>query len=579
MKPTRRQLLGTALAGSLAACSPSPKIQSFKASSDTASGLFAHGIASGDPLTDAVVIWTRLTPDNPNDGPVELTWEMDQSPNFKTVSASGKVTASAATNWTAKVDVRGLEPGRWYYYRFSVDIYTSPIGQTRTLPEGDINQARFAVVSCANWQHGFFNTYDHIARQNRKTRQFDALIHLGDYLYEYGADKIFGTDYAKMGRLHEPRHEIITLNDYRTRHAQYRTDPSLQALTAKMPMICIWDDHESSNDSWVTGAENHNENEGDWENRKAAALRAYYEWMPIREPQAGKPREAIFRKFEWGNLLTLVALETRLMARSESYIFDPYFEMISEPGGAEKFKTEILGDPARQMLGDAQLDFLIDSLTSSKEAGKPWRLVANQIPMAKINTPDLTPHVNEEAMLNIEKVWSGIREFVELSRHTLPMYPDAWDGYPAARNRLYARLKEADVTDMLVLTGDAHEFWANDLTDDNGTQMGVEIGTSSVSSETLAAFLKDASEDYGLLMTQSNPDVRYYNLLTQGYIELTVKPDRAEVKMIAIDNVITQEYGAFETAAFTIRPTKSTLKLSTPKGLNMKQRALFTGLG
>lgn len=571
---TRRALLGTATATGLAACTP-PAPTTHSASTEHATGTFAHGIASGDPLATAVVLWTRITPANPTDGPVEVSWQMDKDPNFKTVSASGTVTTNAAANWTVKVDAQNLDPDTRYHYRFQTDIYTSPTGQTQTLPEGSIDEVRFAVVSCANWQYGHFNAYDHIAKQDH----FDAFIHLGDYFYEYGAEDVLGKDIAKLGRLHEPRHEIISLDDYRTRHAQYRTDPSLQAVTAKMPMIAIWDDHESSNDSWTGGAENHNAGEGEWEARKQAAMRAYYEWMPIRDPAPGRKREALFRAFEWGDLLTLTAVETRLLARGEPMIIDDHFDLLAEEGGVEAFKADILNDPNRDMLGEEQLDFVASTFKSSKDAGKPWRLLANQVVMGKVHTPDLTPHVTEEALVNIEKAWSGVRQFVDVSKHNLPVYPDSWDGYPVAREKLYDRLKTDGVTDMVVITGDAHEFWVNDLKSHDETQMGVEVGTTSVTSETLGAFMGDATADYALLLTQSNPDVRYYNPLHNGYLDLHFERDKAHARLMAIDTVAETNYAVYEAAQFTIRPTKTSLKFSNPKGLNLKQRALFNGLG
>jgi phosphodiesterase/alkaline phosphatase D-like protein len=572
---TRRGVLAAASATSLAACSTKPKIRSFSADTEHRTGTFAHGVASGDPLATSVILWTRITPSNPNAGSVPVTWEMDQDPDFKTLSASGEASANQAGNWTAKIDVQDLDPDTWYFYRFIVNGDVSEVGQTRTLPDGQVPQARFAIVSCSNWQQGYFNPYDHIARQDH----FDALLHLGDYIYEYGTENIAGTKHSIMGRLHEPRHEIITLDDYRQRHAQYRSDPSLQAVTAKMPMIAIWDDHETSNDSWKTGAENHNEGEGSWDDRRAAALRAYYEWMPVRDPVPGKARESLFRAFEWGDLLTLTALESRLLARDESLVVDDYFDLIATDGGAEKFKKEILGAAGRNMLGDAQLDFIADTLKASMDAGKPWRVMANQVPMVKLKSPDLTPHVTEEAISAIETQWSGIRPFVEFSKFGLPVYPDAWDGYPAAREKLYSRLNEIDVTDMLVITGDAHEFWINDLVNDDDKKMGIEIGTSSVSSETLKAFLGPDTADYALLMTQTNQDVRYYNPQYQGYVDLEFTKRKATARLIAVDTVSTPDYGAFEVAKFTVRPTKSTLKFTSPKGLNLKQRVLFSGLG
>ena len=575
---SRRGVLGSLLAGSAAACSPAPKVESFSAARPMATGTFSHGIASGDPLANSVILWTRISPDNPNDGPMLVAWEMSLDSEFSNITASGTFETGPARNWTVKVDAEGLSPGTDYFYRFSTGDALSPTGQTRTLPDGPTQNARFAVVSCANWQHGYFNAYDHIARQ-ADAEKFDALLHLGDYIYEYAAEHFLETEMGQKGRLHEPRHEIITLDDYRVRHAQYRTDPSLQAVTARMPMISIWDDHESSNDSWKTGAENHQDGEGEWEARKQAAMRAYYEWMPVRDPAPGKTRESLYRSFEWGDLLTLTAVETRLLARGEPIIIDHYFDMIREAGGADRFKADILNDPNRDMLGQEQLSFITDTFKQSKADGKPWRLLANQVVMGRLATPDLTPHVDEAAMVAIEPQWGGIRDFVELSTYSLPVYPDSWDGYPAAREKLYSALHGADIHDMLVVTGDAHEFWVNDLTNNDGVQMGVEIGTTSVSSETLAAFLGEATADYALLMTQSNPDVRYYNALHNGYTDLRFTPKKATAHLIAIDTVTETDYGAFEAARFTVKPAKETLKITDAKGLNMKQKALFAGLG
>ena len=571
---TRRGVLGSLLAGSAAACTQSPTIERFSADTKRATGAFSHGVASGDPLSDAVILWTRVTPDNPTDGPLEVIWEMANGADFANIVQSGAFETGPARNWTVKIDVTGLTAGTEYFYRFSTGEAVSPTGRTRTLPDGAIDSLRFAVVSCANWQDGFFNAYDHIARQD----DYDALLHLGDYLYEYGAEQVIGSEREKMGRLHEPRHEIVSLADYRLRHAQYRTDPSLQAATAKMPLIAIWDDHESSNDSWRDGAENHQTEDGDWIARKEAALRAYYEWMPVRDPQPGRAREALYRSFEFGDLLTLTAVETRLLARGEPIIIDDYFDMLRAEG-ADRFKAEILNDPNRAMLGDDQIKYITDTLAASKAAGKPWRMLANQVVIGRVNTPDMTPHVDEAAIQAIEPVWDGVRDFVELSKYGLPLYPDSWDGYPVARDRFYDSLDAAGVEDVLVVTGDAHEFWVNDLTKADGTRMGVEIGTTSVSSDTIGSFLGEAAADYALLMTQTNPDVRYYNAVHNGYTDLEITRKEVVAHLVAVDNVTSPEYGAFEVATFAIQPVKESLKVVNAKGLNLKQRALFAGLG
>lgn len=571
---TRRGMLGALTASTAVACTPkTPETLSSKP--PQASGLFTHGIASGDPLSNGIILWTRLTPENPMKGSIPVIWEMDKDPDFNSLAQSGTFTTNAARDWTVKVDVTDLDAGENYYYRFRIGDEISPTGKTKTLADGSLDSARFAVVSCANWQHGYFNAYDHIARQDH----FDAFIHLGDYYYEYAADDYLDAAAANTGRLHEPRHEIISLEDYRLRHAQYRTDFGLQGVTAKMPMIAIWDDHETSNDSWKGGAENHQDGEGAWEDRRQAALRAYYEWMPIREPRPGRVRSDIFRSYDYGDLLTLLTVETRLTARADPIIIENHFADIKAKNSAEDFQKNVLRDPSREMFGPTQSDFIIDTLKKSKDEGKAWRLMANQVIMGRLLTPDLTPHVTEEAMVNIEAEWASIRDFVGLSAYNLPVYPDSWDGYPIARENFYARLIEEDIRDLLVITGDAHEFWVNDLTSEAGEKVGLELVTTSVSSKTMVAYLGEATADYNLLLTQSNPDALYYNALHNGYIDLTLGQSKGRVKMVGISTVIDTAYEAFTVAEFTIQRPGDTLKAANPKGLNLKQRALFSGLG
>jgi len=535
-KITRRGLLGAVAASSAVACSPKVS-ETLTAASPSVNAYFNHGVASGDPSGNAVILWTRITPENSNAGDMGVAWSLSSSEDFSAIIASGTVMTQAARDWTVKVDASGLESGQTYYYRFQYNGETSPIGQTKTLPEGDVESVRFAVTSCANWQHGFFNTYDHISRQDH----FDALLHLGDYYYEYGVDTSFDAEAAKQGRLHEPAHEIITLDDYRTRIAQYRTDASLQAMNAKLPMIAIWDDHETSNDSWRAGAENHNDN--------------------------------------YGDLLSLVTVETRLLARDEPLIIEEYFDMLRDDGGTKRF-NEILFDENRDMLGEAQTDFIVDTLTASKAAGQSWRMLANQVVIGRVTSPDLTPHVTAEALDGMAKAWPAVRDFVEFSKYNLPTYTDSWDGYPAARNKFYDRLSAAGINDLVVVTGDSHEFWVNDLTDKGGAPMGVELGTTAVCSKTLVDYMGPTTEDYALLMTQHNKDVRYYNPMRSGYLDVEFSKKTGTARLISVDTRLSKDYKAEMTAQFTLRPTSNgSVKFAAPKGLNLKQRALFSGLG
>jgi phosphodiesterase/alkaline phosphatase D-like protein len=437
-----------------------------------------------------------------------------------------------------------------------------------------VDEARFAVVSCSNYPFGYFNVYDQIARRE----DFDAVLHLGDYIYEYGPDGYGGEDGARLNRPHDPAHEIVTLADYRRRYAQYKADPASQAMHAAHPLIAIWDDHETSNNSWADGAENHDpQTEGDWAERKRAALQAYYEWMPIRDPEPGRLREAIFRSFSFGDLLTLAAIETRLMARTEPLNFNDFGPTLKSKEDADAFRREVLSDPARELLGQEQLAFLDGLFRKSVTAGQPWRLIANQIIMAETNAPDLSPHVDEAGIQELEKLWDQARAFVEASKLGLPTNLDAWDGYPAARERFYDMVKAAGRDGLIVVTGDTHTWWANDLVAKDGVKMGVELGVHSVTSPSpyRKAFLGGRGERYALLTNQENKAVRYLNGEDHGYIDLLIRRGDAEAKFMAVDTVETPAYAAFEKASFKIRRGGGAAKFAGVGGVTMKERFLF----
>ena len=544
----------------------------------SSSGAFEHGVASGDPTPTSVILWTRIS--SAMSAPQTVSWEIDTDPDFSS-PMTGEAQTSAARDYTVKIDAQVLQPGTVYYFRFRQGEAVSPVGRTKTLPDGSPEAVRLAVVSCANYEHGYFNTYDLIAqRQVNGTADYDALIHLGDYYYEYAADA-YDAPNKPSGRVHEPAHEIIALDDYRQRHAQYRRDPNLQAVTALMPLIAVWDDHETSNDSWRGGAQNHNEGEGPWEDRKQAALRAYYEWMPVRDPQPGRARETLYRSFQFGDMLTLVGVETRLTARAQPIVIEEHLDEIVRD--ADAFRESYLNDPSREMLGREQREFIVAEFAQSKANGVQWRMLANQVILGRLMTPDFTPYVTQEAVEAIEKDWPGIHDFLTLSKYGLPFYPDSWDGYPQARERFYAALEREGIHDVLVMTGDAHEFWANRLTRESGTPMGAEFVTSSVSSKTLTAYLGEATAQHNLLLTRENDDARYYNALNNGFIDVELGRKRAKITMMAVDRVNERSYQAFEAASFSVSPRteegKETLRIGRPRGLDLKQRALFMGLG
>ncbi|HBK91579.1 MAG TPA: alkaline phosphatase [Parvularcula sp.] len=568
---TRRAAIGV-LGASAAACARTPVRSAFDAAGEKATGVFAHGVASGDPAHDSVVLWSRLTP--AAQGPVAVRWEVAETEAFTRLSASGEVTAAPERDFTLKAVAAGLKPGRRYFYRFRAGDAVSPIGRTRTVPDGRLDQARFAVLSCSNYPFGYFNVYDRVAREEG----IDAVIHLGDYIYEYGTDGYGGETGKALGRDHEPPTEILTLADYRRRHAQYKADPSTQAMHAAHALIAIWDDHETANNSWKGGSDNHDPStEGSWEDRKRAALQAYFEWMPVREPAPGAAREALFRAWSWGDLLTLVGLETRLMARSAQIEYNDITPTLTDAEAVRKFRDETLWGADREMLGEAQLNHVAKAMRRSAERGEPWRLIANQIIMAKVTAPNLAPHVTEQDILDLEKEWDQARAFIQFSALGLPTNLDAWDGYPAARERLYDALRKANAEGVIVVTGDTHTWWANNLVARDGVHIGVELGVNSVTSPSpyRKSFLGGKGAEYALLTNQENKDVRYISGEDHGFIDLTLTREEAKARFIAVDTIEAPSYNAFEKAAFTIAKSNGAAQFVDVDGLSLEERALF----
>lgn len=401
---------------------------------------FAHGVASGDPAPTSVILWTRVTPKTATQGDVLVDLEVAADPGFKTLVRTTKgLRARAARDWTLKHDLdgQGLKPGTDYWYRFTANGVTSPVGRTRTLPVGATKDVVLAVASCSLYSNGYFNAYDAIAKLDR----VDAVLHLGDYIYEYGGA---ATDYGMNSpvaakRMPDPLHEIVSLDDYRRRHALYKSDPQLQAAHARAPWIVVWDDHETANDSWQGGAENHDPEtgEGDWAARKAAALKAYYEWMPIRDPAPGGMAEASWRGFQFGDVVTLLMTETRLTARTEAVDYAKDLPMVDGKPDIAAFSAK-WQDPSRRLVGEAQAQWLASQMGASVKSGCAWQVLGNQIVMARVAGPNLVAAMGPEkfeAMLTKlpDYVRGRIRQGVALSALGLPYNLDAWDGYPADR--------------------------------------------------------------------------------------------------------------------------------------------------
>jgi alkaline phosphatase D len=432
---------------------------------------FFHGVASGDPLNDRVMLWTRITDDAIVSDSVPVQWRVATDTTMMTVVSSGTGYAKAANDWTFKVDAAGLQPNNWYYYDFFAQGKYSLRGRTKTLPVGDIDSVRLGVVSCSNWQYGYFGVY----RLMKDRNDLDAILHLGDYIYEYEAG---GYSANISDREHDPANEIITLTDYRTRHSQYKLDKDLRALHQQYPFINIWDDHESTNDSYKDGAENHTEGtEGIWEDRKGFSQRAFFEWLPVREIAPGS--YSIYRNFEFGDLINLVMLDTRLEGRDEQV-------------GAT---SSDVNSSSRTLLGTTQFNWLTSNLSAST---KRWNIVGQQVMISP------------------------------LLAFGVPVNADQWDGYAYERTQLLNHVQNNSISNFVVLTGDIHTSWVNDIP--NGSysssncagSVGVEFVTTSVTSPGFPIGV-------GVSLIQSlNSHIQYTDLTTKGYGILNVTKQRTQ---------------------------------------------------
>ncbi len=564
---TRRSALALAgVGGTVAACGkPAPTARQDAAPG----GLFNHGVASGDPLQSAVILWTAIGAD----GAVpRITAEVSGDKDFQSIVWSAPVsigTAATSNGITPlKVEAVGLNPGTEYYYRFTGDNgETSPTGRTKTLPDGHLDELNMAIVSCSNHPAGYFHSYRHIA----DVAPVDVVIHLGDYIYEYGLGGFATKDAEALGRVPEPKHECISLDDYRRRYAQYHRDPDLQDAHAAAPWIITWDDHESANDSWTGGAQNHQDDEGSWATREAASLSAFYEWTPTREPAPGQPRSAFWREFAFGDLATLTMLETRLSGRSKQVDW----KLFPVPADADpndpdvqakvaSFTNDLVGDPKRRMLGDAQGAFVEDSLKRSVDAGQPWQLLGNQVLLAKIFSPDYIKVLPGWLKWLAKKKQPLLFEYFLRSRFSPPLNIDAWDGYPAARERLYDRARRAG-SSFISLAGDTHDFNTSVLRAEDGEIVGAELGTTGVSSPGNFADVVAPGVDFGRLTEAKNPDTILHDVHDTGYIRLTLRHDQALADYISTTSVKQPTFTAKVTFRFALRPAQSSDGFSLKK--------------
>ena len=477
--------------------------QMLSTSAGAAGAVFEHGVASGDPLPDRVILWTRVTPDVAK-AAVVATYVVATDPALTQVVLRGTAKTNPARDYTVKVDAIGLRPNTTYYYQFKSEGATSPVGRTKTLPVGPTSSLRMAVVSCSNHAYGYFNAYGRIAQR----ADLDLVMHLGDYLYEYGNGQ-YGT-----ARTTEPLNEIVTLADYRARHAQYKRDADSQAMHRQHPLVAIWDDHETANNSNKTGAENHQPaTEGEWNTRVAMALQAYYEWMPVRPVDTTQPRKNN-RAYAYGDLADLIMLEERLNGRSEQLLTATH----ATPLGAGFAQSDPgYSDPTRTMLGMEEEAWLADRLRTTPAR---WKMLGQGVMFAQLKGVGAANAAGGGFFLN----------------------SDQWDGYQPARNRIYDVLKgdatHPSVSNVVVLTGDIHSSWAADLTQDPNNpdvttggynpatgegSKAVEFVGTSVSSPGVDS---DTTGQIAGALRAFNPHFKYINLIRRGYLLVDVNPQR-----------------------------------------------------
>lgn len=547
---TRRTTLGSLAAGTAVLSLPDIAL----AAGD---GPFRHGVASGDPDATSVVLWTRVT----TSGDVTVVGEIARDPEFASITARTELGTGPDRDHTVKWLARELKPGQTYYYRFRLDSEVSPTGRARTLAMGKLDRLGIALASCSNFAFGYFNAYEAIAHD----AAVDFVLHTGDYIYEYGQDG-WGEEAGKaLNRRHDPAHEIVSLSDYRRRHAQYKTDAGAQAMHAAHTFIACWDDHESANNPWTSGAQNHQpDSEGDWQVRREASVRAYFEWMPVREPEwldrPGATRMQFWRSYSFGDLATLTTLETRHTARAEQIDYLQLGNGIKDPAAVALFRRDVLGAPGRRMISPECEADLARSLTQSVATGQPWRLIGNAIPIARTDVPDLValgilPDPDAPGAPYTGAGIENARQLAAKGRAGLPFYPDTWDGYAWARERLYDLARKAGAADLVFLTGDSHSFWANSLMDAEGRPAGVELGTAGITSPgdfVESGFGDQLSQALDKAFADHVPEVVWTDNLHQGYVRLDLRRDAAEATFIAVDTIRSRTFRPFIVNRFAI---------------------------
>ena len=539
---------------------------------DDARADFLYGVASGDPLSDRVVLWTHAKFPGDNSD-VTLNYEVATDNAFINRVSSGVVVASASSNFTAKVDATGLQAGQSYFYRFMAGATSSPVGKTRTLPASTATEVKFAVFSCSNYPDGNFHVYGEAVKSDAQYA-----IHLGDYIYEHA-----NASPAVAGRAHLPNREVgsvpsTALDDYRTRHAQYKSDPHLKVLHASMPMIAVWDDHESANDGNKDGAQAHQAaTEGAWAARKTAAIQAWHEWMPVR---TGSDKSVIYRSFNFGSILSLHMLDTRLIGRESQVTFT---ELLNP--ATQAVAQDTLFSPTRQILGSTQQAWLLGQIGASNAV---WQVLGQQVLMARMEFPLTALQALNAPSSDPVAVAAGVQSITDyiVAKNTPPasrtpaqvglmntaVNPklgynlDAWDGYPVAREILLAQVLAANKK-LVTLAGDTHNAWHSDLTLKGllpGSQADVKVGEEFAA----PAVTSNGLEYYFPTLQPSQikqifegvvDDLNWMDSSRRGYLKMSFTQTAATGEWVFINSVRNTSYTvdaptANETRTYRLSP-------------------------
>ena len=494
---------------------------------------FNHGVASGDPTHSNIIIWTKITKNT--NLKIDVDWQISNKKDFSNVISNGKTKSHSYNNFTVKIDAK--IPLKYnaesIYYRFFVNNNFSPVGTTKTLPISNPDKFNLAFCSCSNYPAGFFNAYREIALDD----DIDLVLHLGDYLYEYGADGYATEDAKKLNRVVDPISEIVSLDDYRRRHALYKSDKDLQLLHSQKPMIPVWDDHEFANDSWKNGAENHSYDEGYFATRKANALKAYYEWMPIRESNS---KLKIWRKFEIGTLFQLFMLDTRSIYRDKQLNLDNYFK------NSTFNKKQYIKDlqKKRNLVGTEQFKWLDKNINKNFK----WSVIGQQILLSPTVLPKIFSKLDKNLFPNF------LHKYLKIGGMDIPYNTDSWDGYPRERNKLLKILSKSQSS--IVLTGDTHNSWISNLYNDMHNFIGVEIAAPSITSPNSVDIFRSKTVDIDKDFIKYNKNLKWTNGSGKGFVKLTIESNQIEAKFIYVNTVKSRDYKLSDTHSFTIKHNK-----------------------